>query len=85
MLRMSVDIGHQSSGGANAVVLGTIQNSTTCDAGIRRWELKTLGGSIPVKSDAAGRLWLLIGIDSGFEGRTEIYLTNVSFDLSTTR
>jgi hypothetical protein len=26
-----------------------------------------------VTSDAAGRLWIVIGTDSGFEARTEIY------------
>ena len=84
-LRVSVDIGNQATGGANAAVLGTIGNSTSCDAGVRRWELKTLSGTVPVTSDSAGRVWIFAGADSGFEGRTEIYVTQVSVGLSTTR
>ena len=83
-LRMSVDIGNQAIGGANAAVLGTIGNSITCEMSVRRWELKTLSGSLPVTSDANGRLWIFVGSDSGFEGRTEIYLTQVMLGLSTT-
>jgi hypothetical protein len=47
----------------------------TCTAGI--YALKTLrspADRIPtVTADATGRLWIVIGTDSGFEARTEIY------------
>jgi hypothetical protein len=81
-LRMSTDIGNQSTSGANAVVLGTVNNSLTCEMGVRRWELKTLAGSLPARSDGLGHLWILVGTDSGFEGRTEIYFTNVTAGLT---
>jgi hypothetical protein len=47
--------------------------------------LKTLstdaGGAI-VKTDADGRLWVVIGTDSGFEGTTEIYYLNGTITLT---
>ena len=46
----------------------------TCTAGI--YALKTLRSetrSPTVAADANGRLWFVIGTDSGFEARTEIY------------
>ena len=63
-------------GGDQVVTIGNFANSTEiCSGG--RYELKTLSSigtrSGMVTSDAAGRLWLVIGTDSGFEGRTEIY------------
>jgi hypothetical protein len=63
-------------GGDQVVTIGNFANSTEiCSEG--RYELKTLSStgtrSGMVTSDSAGRLWLVIGTDSGFEARTEIY------------
>jgi hypothetical protein len=63
-------------GGDQVVTLGNFANSTeSCDGPF--YELKNLSSngtrSGLVASDGAGRLWLVIGTDSGFEGRTEIY------------
>jgi hypothetical protein len=35
-----------------------------------------------VRADAQGRLWLFLGTDSGFEGKTRIYLQHVTVQLS---
>ena len=76
-LRMNIDIGRQSNSGTQVVVLGNVANSRQCEQS-REWELKALesestpaGGSVP----ADGRAWLLIGADSGFESRTDVYFT----------
>lgn len=37
----------------------------------------TVDNSISVRSDNEGNIWLLIGTRSGFEGRSEIYFTNL--------
>ena len=79
-LRMNIDIGNQSNGGDQAVVLGNMANSRSCEQP-RRWERKTFPRrSIPEPASASpsGRIWLLFGIDSGFESLTEVYLTRVS-------
>ena len=71
-LRMNIDI--QSNSGTQAVVLGNVANSRQCEQS-REWELKALESeSIPagISVSADGRAWLLIGVDSGFESRTEV-------------
>lgn len=63
-------------GGDQVVTIGNFENSTEiCSDGA--YELKKLSStgtrSGMVTSDASGRLWLVIGTDSGFEARTDIY------------
>lgn len=77
-LRLTIDKGNQAVGGATAVVMGTIENSTPCEAGTRPWERKAFthpGAPLPVRADAEGAVWLLMGTDSGFEAVTAIFYT----------
>ena len=79
-LRMNVDIGNQSAGGTQAVVLGNIANSRSCEQS-RQWERKSLPGrSTPARISipSTGQAWLLFGVDSGFESRTEVYFTRAA-------
>ena len=79
-LRMNVDIGNQSRGGAQAVVLGNIANSRSCEQP-RRWERKSFQSRTtpePVSVSPGGLAWLLFGVDSGFGARTQIYFTQAS-------
>ena len=76
-LRMNIDVGNQSAGGSEGVVLGDIANSKRCEEP-RQWERKFFEGRpIPasVEIPSSGRAWLLFGVDSGFEARTGIYFT----------
>ena len=79
-LRMNIDIGSQSAGGAQAVVLGNVANSRRCEQPLQ-WERKSFQAR-PVPNPIAiapdGRAWLLFGVDSGFESRTAIYFTRAS-------
>lgn len=85
--RLNVDKGNQSQGGADAEVAGVIANGIACeealDAGspyaMVTWE-HTLSG--PVSTDDQGRLWLFVGTDSGFEGRTDLYYDTVEVVLT---
>lgn len=77
-LVMNVDKGEQASGGPDAVVLGDIANgSTACLE--PEWRRKTLRSDLPVRTrtDAEGHLWLLVGTDSGFEGRTGLFYLRI--------
>ena len=83
-LRMNIDIGSQSGGGAQAVVLGNIANSRSCEQS-HQWERKSFQGRptpVPISIAPNGRAWLLFGVDSGFEDRTAIYFTRVSVTFS---
>lgn len=77
--RLNVDKGNQSTGGANAQVLGNLSNgSTDCAAPTyRRITRDNDGSSFRVTSDTQGQLWLLIGTDSGFEGTTSLYFDTI--------
>jgi len=73
---VNYDKGVQSTGGANAVVIGNIAQAAPGDCNQPAYQRKTLssGAAGPlVTSDASGRLWLVIGTDSGYEGLTELY------------
>lgn len=80
-LRMNIDKGNQSRGGENAVVLGDITNSRDCEQWSPQWERKSFPRQpipAPVTASEDGRVWLLFGTDSGFEGTTRIYFTRAS-------
>lgn len=70
------DKGNQSSGGKNAVVLGTIgiEGNDYKYQIIKRNNEKT---PFSAKTNDKGELWLLVGTDSGFEGITTLYYTQV--------
>ena len=83
-LRMNIDIGSQSNSGTQAVVLGNIANSRRCEQP-RQWERKSFQGrstAAPISVPPDGRVWLLLGVDSGFEARTEIYFTRAAVTLT---
>ncbi|MDE0063633.1 MAG: hypothetical protein OXU72_12680 [Gammaproteobacteria bacterium] len=83
-LRMNIDVGNQSNGGEHAAVLGDMANSRSCEQP-RQWQLKSLPARpIPatVAASADGRAWLLFGVDSGFESRTEVYFTRLTVTFS---
>ena len=80
LLRINIDVGNQSRGGENGVVLGNVANSRSCESS-RLWELKSFSGKAipaPVTASDEGQAWLLFGADSGFESTTSIYFTRVS-------
>lgn len=76
--QFSLDKGNQAEDGSDGATLGTIESTNTdCDAA--EWEYRTLSTDAPVEvtTDANGALWLFVGTDSGFEGRSEIYWRTV--------
>jgi hypothetical protein len=88
-VRLDIDKGDQANGGDNAVVLGTIENTTPCESRdgqiVRVWELKSFvspEAALVVRADGAGTAWLLVGTDSGFEGTTELFYTRVAATFS---
>ncbi|MFB6240231.1 MAG: hypothetical protein ABEJ46_01465 [Gemmatimonadota bacterium] len=78
---LNVDKGNQSTGGPNAVVLGNIANDTSECTGPGVYTRKVLRSPesepLTVESDGSGRLWLFVGTDSGFEGRTGLFYLRV--------
>lgn len=75
--RMNIDKGNQSTGGKDMVVLGNIEKVDSSD---ESYQLKAFEKSFEVKTSQNGEAWVVIGTDSGFEGLTEIYITNVKVE-----
>lgn len=85
--RVNLARGNQAVGGPQGGPVGTIAN-TVADCGTRRWESKRLATpsafGLTVTADARGTAWLLVGMDSGFEALSRIYLQRVVVQLTPT-
>jgi hypothetical protein len=83
-LRMNVAIGEQSQGGLAATVIGNIANGIPCSDGPARFRSFHREGTHmgSIQANAKGELYLLIGTDSGFEGRTRLYYRRVQVILT---
>jgi hypothetical protein len=82
--RANFDHGSQLNGGTEASPIGDLATSNrNCAA--PRYELKQFdSGTLPVTidTDGSGRFWLVVGVDSGFEGTTAVYVTAVRVDIN---
>jgi hypothetical protein len=78
-LRLNVDKGEQSMGGANARMVGDLANgSTDCATPSYRYITRdNRDNPLRITTDAEGRLWLLVGTDSGFESTTSLYYDTI--------
>lgn len=80
--RPTVDKGNQASNGAQGVTLGTIAKP---EDGNDQWVLIERSNHrkpLTTTTSADGILWIFVGTDSGFEGRTEVYFHSVTLTLS---
>jgi hypothetical protein len=73
--RMSLDKGNQKSDGQDMITMGTVGVDTEQN----RYRLKTLFQEDPwtVSTNPKGEAWVILGTDSGFEGTTTIFYTNL--------
>ncbi|RUL54665.1 protease complex subunit PrcB family protein [Lysinibacillus antri] len=76
--RTNIDYGNQSEGGTDLAVLGNIKKKSDGDL----FELKPFEHKLEVTTDDNGELWIVIGTDSGFEGITSLYYTNINVQLT---
>lgn len=72
--RMNVDIGSQSNSGEDAKVVGNIKKPDPDKEGFQRVDFDY---SATVTSNAQGKIYLLIGTDSGFEGISTLYYSDI--------
>ena len=75
---LNVDKGRQNEDGQNALRIGDVAKVE--DDSFDLYELKTLDNKtkpLEISSDAQGNLWIFVGTDSGFEGRTTLYYNRI--------
>ena len=80
--RLNISRGNQSTAGDSSDVLGTIGVSgIPCTGNNRQAAIKSLGPSkwIPFTTDDTGSAWILVGLDSGFESYSRIWLQSIKF------
>lgn len=84
MLVMNVDKGNQGVGGPAASVAGNIANGTPCNSGVSPYVTiqRVHQHTTEVAASPAGELWLLVGTDSGYEGRTTYYYQSIKVTLT---
>lgn len=81
--RMNVDKGTQNDEGQNAVLVGNVAKVNSTDPG--SYEIKTLTNTdkpLYAATDDNGKMWIFVGTDSGFEGKTDLYYTRVHVTLT---
>ena len=79
--RMNIDNGNQSQDGADMMGIGTIG----IDGEEFSYELikrGNQGNPFLVTTDTEGGLWLIVGTDSGFEGKTTLYYKEIKVILN---
>ncbi len=81
-LRMNIDKGNQAQGGADMVVIGDVAHSEVTGSEHRLKTLDNAGQPLSVETDGNGRVWLIVGTDSGFEGLTAIYYARIAYTLT---
>ena len=81
-LRMNIDKGNQANGGEDMVVLGNVAHGEVVNREYRIKTLDNMDQPLSVSTDGEGRVWLIVGTDSGFEGLSAFYYSRISYTLS---
>ena len=73
--RMNIDKSNQSQSGIDMKVIGNFANGSDLNV----YKIKQLNTSTPlnVRANQQGEIWLVIGTDSGFEGKTTIFYNSI--------
>lgn len=76
--RVNLDNGSQGNGGKDLALLGNI--SKTDGSMDKSYSYKSFETKAIVETNSEGTAFIVIGLDSGFEGKTEVYLDNILVD-----
>ncbi|WNG33891.1 PEP-CTERM sorting domain-containing protein [Archangium violaceum] len=71
---VNVDKSNQAAGGTDMEVIGNLAKP---DSDVAGYQLKHFEHTFTVTTNAQGEAYLIIGTDSGYEGLTRIYYTNI--------
>ena len=63
-------------------VLGHAAHPEVTGEEYRIKRLDNTGSPVPVAADGAGKLWLIVGTDSGFEGLSAFYYARIACTLT---
>jgi hypothetical protein len=83
--RMNIDKGNQASSGEDAITIGTVGVELPGLGGGPLYKMKPLDNleePLSITTDDQGYVWLLVGVDSGFEALTRIYLADIAVEFT---
>lgn len=82
MWQMNIDKGNQAEGGADVLVLGHIGTSREDEQYdlVRRSNAEDQ--TFEITTDQSGEAWLIVGTDSGFEGKTRLYYNRIKISFT---
>ena len=72
----------QSNGGESMVVVGHVAHPAVTGEEYRLKSHDNAGRPVHVTADGEGRLWLIVGTDSGFEGLSAFYYARIACTLT---
>lgn len=75
--RMNIDKGNQDASGVDMITIGNVGTSVTPTQFTIITRTNNSDSSFTATTDGAGEIWLVIGTDSGFEGSTALFYTQV--------
>jgi len=78
---MNIDKGNQFQSGEDMIRIGDFENGTD-DFAYALINRNNAQNPFEAQTNSAGELWLIVGTDSGFEGITTIYYTNIAVRLT---
>lgn len=85
---LNVPKGNQSQDGPQSKVLGNIAVADIpCDGSTYKSKTiqSTVGKTLSFTTDSSGSVWIFIGTDSGFEGKTTLYYQTINLTLTPAR
>lgn len=71
---LNIDIGNQTEPGKDLAVLGNVEKVDSED---ESYQYKSFSHSFDITTNEKGESFIVIGTDSGFEGLTQLYYTNI--------
>ncbi|MDP6402985.1 MAG: PEP-CTERM sorting domain-containing protein [SAR202 cluster bacterium] len=81
-LRVNIDKGNQAGEGKDMLKLGNVAHPEVTGDEYRIKTLDNPDRPLEVTTDQDGRVWLVVGTDSGFEGLSSIYYARISYVFS---
>ena len=78
-LRVNIDKGNQATEGVDMLNLGNVAHPDIIDDEYRIKAMDNNDKPLEVTTDSGGRLWLIVGTDSGFEGLSSFYYSRIRY------
>ena len=81
-LRINIDKGNQATEGEAMINLGNVAHAGVTADEYKIKPLHNQGRPLEVVSDSEGRIWLIVGTDSGFEGLSTLFYARITYNLT---